>query len=45
MTLRRQEPIQTWDEMKLKLQKKYLHVSYKQCLLDRAFDIRQSISG
>ena len=35
MNLKRQEPVQTWDEMKLKLQEKYLHVSYKQCLLDQ----------
>jgi len=35
VTLRRQEPVQTWDEMKLKLQEKYLPVSYKQRLLDQ----------
>ena len=35
MTLRRQEPIQTWNEMKLKLQEKYLPISYKQRLLDQ----------
>ena len=34
MTLRRQEPIQTWDEMKLKLQEKYFSVSYKQHLIN-----------
>jgi len=27
VTLRRQEPIQTWDKM---LKEKYIHVSYKQ---------------
>jgi len=27
MTLMKQEPVQTSDEMKLKLQEKYLHVS------------------
>jgi len=35
MKLRNQEPIQTWDEMKMKLQEKYLHVSYKQHLHDQ----------
>jgi len=33
MTLRRQEPVQIWDEMELKLQKKYLPVSYKNAYL------------
>ena len=32
MKLRNQEPIQTWDEMKMKLQEKYLSLS---CLLDQ----------
>jgi len=32
MRLRHQEAIQTWDEMKLKLQEKYLPVSYKRLL-------------
>jgi len=27
MTLTRHEPIQTWDKIKFKLQRKYLHVS------------------
>ena len=35
MRLRQQETIQTWNEMKLKLQEKYMPVSYKQCLLDQ----------
>ena len=35
MTFRRQELVQTCDEMKLKLQEKYLLVSYKQRLLDQ----------
>jgi len=34
MKLRNQEPIQTWNEMKMKLQEKYMLVSYKKCLLD-----------
>ena len=33
--LRNQESIQTWDEMKMKLQEKYLPFSYKQRLLDQ----------
>ena len=32
MRLRYQEAIQTWDEMKLKLQEKYLPASYKRLL-------------
>ena len=35
MRLRHQEAIQTWNEMKLKLQEKYMSVSYKQRLLDQ----------
>jgi len=35
MKLRNYEPIQTWDEMKMKFQDKYLPMSYKQCLLDQ----------
>jgi len=35
MKLKNPEPIQTWDEIKMKLQEKYLHVSYKQRLLDQ----------
>jgi len=35
MTLRRQELVQTWDEMKSRLQEKYFPVSYKQRLLDQ----------
>ena len=35
MTLRRQELVQTWDEMKSRLQEKYFSVSYKQRLLDQ----------
>ena len=35
MTLKRQEPIQTQDEMKLKLQEKYLPMSHKQRLIDQ----------
>ena len=35
MKLRNEEPIQTWDEMKMKLQEKYLPVSYKHRLLDQ----------
>ena len=35
MRFRHQEAIQTWDEKKLKLQEKYMHVSYKQRLLDQ----------
>jgi len=44
MILRRQEPVQTWDEMKLKLKEKCLHVSYKQHLSMTASDVRQSTS-
>jgi len=32
MRLRHHEAIQTWDEMKLKLQEKHLPVSYKRLL-------------
>jgi len=32
MNLRRQKLVQTWDKMKLKLQEKYLPVSYKRLL-------------
>ena len=35
MRLRHQKAIQIWDEMKLKLQEKYLPVSYKKRLLDQ----------
>jgi len=35
MRIRHQKAIQTWDEMKLKLQEKYMPVSYKQRLLDQ----------
>jgi len=35
MKLRNQEPIQTWNEMKMKLQERYMLVSYKECLLDQ----------
>ena len=35
MSFKRQKPIQTWDEMKLKLQEKYLFILYKQHLLDK----------
>ena len=35
MKLKDQEPIQTWDEMKMKLQEKYMYMSYKQRLLDQ----------
>jgi len=35
MKLRNEEPIQTWDEMKMKLQEKYLPVSYKHRRLDQ----------
>jgi len=35
MTLAGQEPVQTWDEMKLELKEKYLHVSYTHRLLDQ----------
>ena len=35
MTLRRQEPVHTWEEIKLKLQKKYFLVLYQKCLLDQ----------
>jgi len=34
MTLKRHEPVQTYDEMKLTLQDKYFLVSYKQLILD-----------
>jgi len=34
MKLRNQEHIQTWNEMKMKLQYKYLPVSYRQRLFD-----------
>ena len=36
MTLRKQKSIQTWDEIKLKLQEKYLPVTDKQRLLDQS---------
>jgi len=35
MTLKRQELVQTWDEMKLELQEKCFAVSYKRRLLDQ----------
>ena len=35
MKLRIQEPNQSWDEMKMKLQEKYLPMSYNQHLLDQ----------
>jgi len=35
MRLRHQEAIQTWDEMKLKLQEKYMPMSHKENLLDQ----------
>jgi len=35
MRLRHHEAIQNWDEMKLKLQEKYMSVLYKQRMLDQ----------